>query len=245
MDDVFEKEEGERLRNNPEWIRLEAGRARILDERMTLWWRKTNRGLVDARRQKAARGPRQGSQSAHASGNRRPAEGGASEHRGAMEAGGKGAPPQAGSPACPKGALAGAGDVRTLAGEERTLKWTEGGKGKPNHVLAALDWRDKATWLDWRRRGWPSGWRREGLAIMPTILRIGGFRLYFYSHEPDEPPHVHVDRGSASAKFWLENIAPARNAGFSAKELGEVQRLVLEHQEQLLEAWHVFFGPRH
>jgi len=29
---------------------------------------------------------------------------------------------------------------------------------------------------------------------MPTILRVDGFRVYFYSHEPGEPPHVHVDR---------------------------------------------------
>lgn len=80
---------------------------------------------------------------------------------------------------------------------------------------------------------------------MPTILRVHGFRFYFYSHEPNEPPHIHIDRATASAKFWLENIALARNAGFSARDLGEVQRLVLEHQAQLLEAWHVFFGTRH
>ena len=28
---------------------------------------------------------------------------------------------------------------------------------------------------------------------MPTILRSGPYRIYFYSHEPNEPPHVHVD----------------------------------------------------
>jgi hypothetical protein len=80
---------------------------------------------------------------------------------------------------------------------------------------------------------------------MPTILRVHGFRFYFYSHEPNEPPHIHIDRGMASAKFWLEKIALARNAGFSARELGEIQRLVQKHQTQLLEAWHVFFGTRH
>jgi hypothetical protein len=48
-----------------------------------------------------------------------------------------------------------------------------------------------------------------------------------------------------SAKFWLENIALARSAGFSARELGEIQRPVHEHQPRLLEAWHVFFGTRH
>jgi hypothetical protein len=33
---------------------------------------------------------------------------------------------------------------------------------------------------------------------MPTVLRIEGFRFYFYSHEPNEPPHVHIDRGNSS-----------------------------------------------
>lgn len=78
---------------------------------------------------------------------------------------------------------------------------------------------------------------------MPTVLRIGGFRVYFYSHEPNEPPHVHVDRGGASAKVWLDSAMLVSSAGFSAKELGDVLRLVQAHQARLLEAWHDFFGP--
>jgi len=27
---------------------------------------------------------------------------------------------------------------------------------------------------------------------MPTILRIGPYRFYFYSNEKGEPPHIHV-----------------------------------------------------
>ncbi|WP_366066278.1 DUF4160 domain-containing protein, partial [Halomonas sp. Mc5H-6] len=27
------------------------------------------------------------------------------------------------------------------------------------------------------------------------------------SHEPGEPPHMHVDYGSASAKIWLHDAA--------------------------------------
>ena len=38
--------------------------------------------------------------------------------------------------------------------------------------------------------------RADGFAVRP-------YRLYFYSHEPNEPPHVHVDRDDQSAKFWL------------------------------------------
>jgi len=35
---------------------------------------------------------------------------------------------------------------------------------------------------------------------MPTVLRTQGFRLYFWSREPNELPHIHVDRGGAMAK---------------------------------------------
>jgi hypothetical protein len=43
---------------------------------------------------------------------------------------------------------------------------------------------------------------------------VGPYRIYFYSHEPDEPPHVHVDSDDQSAKFWLDPVALARNLGF-------------------------------
>jgi hypothetical protein len=72
---------------------------------------------------------------------------------------------------------------------------------------------------------------------MPTVLRDGPYRFYFYSHEPDEPPHVHVDRDDRSAKFWLNPVGLARNLGFSPKELRQVQRLVVGHGPELLEAW--------
>ncbi|MBE9069562.1 DUF4160 domain-containing protein [Leptolyngbya cf. ectocarpi LEGE 11479] len=77
---------------------------------------------------------------------------------------------------------------------------------------------------------------------MPTVLRVGPYRFYFYSHEPNEPPHVHIDRDNLSAKFWLESVALASNLGFSAKELRKVESIVQKNQEILLEAWHGYFG---
>lgn len=77
---------------------------------------------------------------------------------------------------------------------------------------------------------------------MPTIMKIGPHRLYFYSHEPNEPPHIHIDRDRSSAKFWLESVEMASNVGFSAKELRKLQKLVVEHQAELLESWHGYFG---
>ncbi|MDX2245113.1 MAG: DUF4160 domain-containing protein [Leptolyngbyaceae cyanobacterium bins.302] len=77
---------------------------------------------------------------------------------------------------------------------------------------------------------------------MPTVLRVGPYRFYFYSHEPSEPPHIHVDRDDATAKFWLESIDLANSIGFNAKELRKLQTLVQENQDILLEAWNGYFG---
>ena len=77
---------------------------------------------------------------------------------------------------------------------------------------------------------------------MPTILRVDGFRVYFWSHESNEPPHVHLDKGGASAKVWLDPVRLASNAGYVARDLGVILRLVRHHQPRLLEARHEFFG---
>jgi len=77
---------------------------------------------------------------------------------------------------------------------------------------------------------------------MPTILRSGPYRVYFHSHEPNEPPHVHVDRDDLSAKFWLVPVALVRNLGFTPTELRRIQRIIKENQDALLEKWYERFG---
>lgn len=79
---------------------------------------------------------------------------------------------------------------------------------------------------------------------MPTILRIGPYRFYFYSHEPNEPPHVHVDRGGYSAKFWVKKVSLAGNLGFSKKELNELHDLVNKYQKQFLDQWYGYFDTQ-
>jgi hypothetical protein len=51
-----------------------------------------------------------------------------------------------------------------------------------------------------------------------------------------------VDRDDSSAKFWLVPVALARNLGFSARELAQIERVIQEHQQSLLEAWNEYFG---
>jgi hypothetical protein len=77
---------------------------------------------------------------------------------------------------------------------------------------------------------------------MPTVLKTGPYRIYFYSHEPNEPPHVHIDRDNLSAKFWLEPSSLSRNFGFAPKELRKLLSLVEEHRTEFLEAWNEYFS---
>ena len=80
------------------------------------------------------------------------------------------------------------------------------------------------------------------MPAVPTVLRSGPYRFYFYSHEPNEPPHVHVDRDEKSAKLWLNPVALAANFGFGPQELTKVQSLVEENRATFLEAWNGYFG---
>ncbi|MBI3575067.1 MAG: DUF4160 domain-containing protein [Gammaproteobacteria bacterium] len=72
---------------------------------------------------------------------------------------------------------------------------------------------------------------------MPTILRVGPYRFYFYSNEKGEPPHIHVQRERFLAKFWLNPVALAGSKRFPSHELRTIQRHVQENRELFLEAW--------
>jgi len=77
---------------------------------------------------------------------------------------------------------------------------------------------------------------------MPTVLKIGGYRFFFYSNEGNEPPHIHVEKSDSLAKFWLDPVELVNSYGFSAKEISRVRRLVVENQQTLINAWHEYFA---
>lgn len=77
---------------------------------------------------------------------------------------------------------------------------------------------------------------------MPTVLRVGRYRLSFFSNEGNEPAHIHAKAAGNEAKFWLDPIALAANHGFKAHELNEIERVVREHWAALMEAWNEHFG---
>jgi hypothetical protein len=72
---------------------------------------------------------------------------------------------------------------------------------------------------------------------MPTVLKEGPYRFYFYSNEKGEPPHVHVQRERFIAKFWLQPVSLASSKRFSSHELRIIQKFVEKNRDKFLEAW--------
>jgi hypothetical protein len=72
---------------------------------------------------------------------------------------------------------------------------------------------------------------------MPVILRIRGYRLWFYEADLDEPPHIHVGKQSGEAKYWLNPILLSKSRGFREHELSEIRDIVEEYRNDILEAW--------
>ena len=76
---------------------------------------------------------------------------------------------------------------------------------------------------------------------MPAVLRTGPYRLFFYSGDGGEPPHVHVERDDDTAKFWLEPVRLQSSGGFRPAEIRRIHRLVEQHRDELLRSWHGYF----
>ena len=76
---------------------------------------------------------------------------------------------------------------------------------------------------------------------MPTVLRSGPYRFFFYAGDSTEPLHIHVERDDNIAKFWLDPIRLQSSGGFSRIEIGRIQKLVTRRHTELREAWNEYF----
>lgn len=77
--------------------------------------------------------------------------------------------------------------------------------------------------------------------MTPTIFRIQGYRLYFFSRE--EPRiHIHVSSSDCQAKFWLDpKIVLAKNQGFTERQLRQIRLILEDHHGELISAWQQHF----
>ena len=73
--------------------------------------------------------------------------------------------------------------------------------------------------------------------MSPTIFREGPFRFFFFSRE-ERRLHVHVESADGEAKFWVDpRIELARNYRLTEKDLKRVRALIVEHEEEIRDAW--------
>lgn len=52
---------------------------------------------------------------------------------------------------------------------------------------------------------------------MPTVLRKGSYRFFFFAGDRNEPIHVHVEHDDKVAKFWLDPVRLQRTGGSHAR----------------------------
>lgn len=54
---------------------------------------------------------------------------------------------------------------------------------------------------------------------------------------------MHVESADGEAKFWLEpEVEVAKNYRLSESDLTKIRKLILEHEEEIRDAWNSHFG---
>jgi hypothetical protein len=81
-----------------------------------------------------------------------------------------------------------------------------------------------------------------GESRMPTVMRSGPYRFFFYASDRDEPYHIYVERDDKVAKYWLNPVRLQSSGGFNRLELKRIRDMIEKNHKQLLEAWNGYFG---
>jgi hypothetical protein len=79
---------------------------------------------------------------------------------------------------------------------------------------------------------------------VPTVLVESGFRIFFYSDEGFEPPHVHIEYQGAVSKFWVNPVQFAGTMGMRASQIKKASNLIEKHEKLILEKWNEFFSKK-
>jgi len=61
---------------------------------------------------------------------------------------------------------------------------------------------------------------------MPTVMRSGPYRFFFYAGDRDEPAHIHVERDDRIAKFRLDPARLQNSGGFGRLELRKICSII-------------------
>jgi len=80
--------------------------------------------------------------------------------------------------------------------------------------------------------------------MMPTILVLAGWRLFFYANEGQEPLHVHCRKGGKEYKYWLDSehfdLAEAYAYNLSPRDRREIKQIIFDHFDYIEQQWEEF-----
>ena len=77
---------------------------------------------------------------------------------------------------------------------------------------------------------------------MPTVLLKEGFRFFFYSSEGNEPVHIHIAKGDAVGKVWLEpEIRIGYFNDFTSKEEKRILNIIVINSKYFKSKWYEYF----
>ncbi len=78
---------------------------------------------------------------------------------------------------------------------------------------------------------------------MPTVLRINGFRFFFFSDE-HLPLHIHVEKGDGYMRVELKTFKVTDTYKFSQSDERKIIAIIAEHQQELIGAWNEYFNHK-
>ena len=75
---------------------------------------------------------------------------------------------------------------------------------------------------------------------MPTVLKIDGYRFFFFSDE-HTPEHIHIEKGDSYIRIEIESLKVTNSYNINSKETKKLVKLVTENKDKLKEAWNEYF----
>jgi hypothetical protein len=85
--------------------------------------------------------------------------------------------------------------------------------------------------------------------ILPTLFKLGKYRIYFWSNEKDEPIHIHVCEGvpiENATKIWLTQnggfVIANNDSRIPQNELNGILKMLPIHYFLICSKWKSYFG---
>ena len=75
---------------------------------------------------------------------------------------------------------------------------------------------------------------------MPTVLRIDGYRFFFFSDE-HTPEHIHIEKGDSYARIEIESLKVTDSYNLNSKDLKKLVSLVTKNKDKLKGTWNEYF----